>query len=157
MSDWRTCLFDPDCLCDAGCGCRGDLKGFLARHGEQMGRHGEIDRKEFARLVELMRNFLASGDMDMAILTAIRIGQNIQFYEQLPELDIVQRVRRDGYRAAMATWGSEAARKKKRNKIRLMFKEERKKSVTNEAAYFAVAKRADVSARTVRRAVKDSR
>ena len=75
----------------------------------------------------------------------------------MPELNIAQRMRSDGYRAAMATWGSEEVREEKRNKIRLMFEEERKKSVTNEAAYFAVAKRAGVSARTVRRAVKDSR
>lgn len=147
----RPCLFHPDCECDDDCGCRGDLEGLLAR-AAQIG-DSEIERASSEHIVKLVRDFYASGNMDMAILSAVALGERIMFEKLFDDWERGGFAWFHGQKAAKATWGPEEDRSKKRDDIRRMFNEVRSGVATNEAAFSAIAKRTGIAKRTVRRMV----
>jgi hypothetical protein len=100
-----------------------------------------------------IRHLRASGDMDAAILAGIELGEDLMHDEFYEMWKIGRRTHEAGQKAACATWGSPQDRRAKSEELRRMFDEERPKSISNEAAYCAVAKRTGVPKRTVRRAV----
>lgn len=93
------------------------------------------------------------GDADGAIEQAILLGQLLQQADFFNEYRLGARAVRAGQKAAEATWGKETQRAEKKAGLVSMFKQERPKWPSDDAAYAAVAKRTGVAKRTVRRAV----
>jgi hypothetical protein len=147
-------------LKECGLGCLyNDRLGLLA-HAEHVMEITEGDEltdpaiaaETLHALIEL-QECRAENLGDEAIRKAILIGELLNQSDFLEQYQAGMRAIEAGRKASEATWGTEKERLKKKAVLLRMFKEERPKCRSNEAAYQAVAKRAGVEKRTVRRAV----
>jgi hypothetical protein len=105
------------------------------------------------RLLDLIRQYRASGDVDKAIEMAIELGEEIQYREWLFALEAGERAISAGVKAAHATWGSPQQRRTIVAQRRSLFEQERPKFSSDEEAFKVVGERCGVSWRTIRRAV----
>ena len=108
---------------------------------------------ETLRAVVELQKCRAENDADRAIQKAILLGELMNQNEFLHEYRAGRRVIMGGIGAAKAKWGTENQRLKKKAGLLRLFKEERPRWPSDNAAYVAVAKRTNVSKHTVRRAV----
>jgi hypothetical protein len=156
MTKFGECLFfNASSKCNEDCGCPLSLEDYLSQYENIW--DDPLDHSEFRRLVQMMRDFRASGDLDRAIFTAIHIGGLLEFKHLEDAWLSSVHVSITGRKAAEATWGPEKDRRARREALRSLYKLERKRSPNNEVAYRAVAKRTGKSPRTVRRAVESNR
>ena len=113
------------------------------------------DDEHILTLLRGVRDLLALGQADAAVLVAIRLGGVLADQEAHSHLfwHLGERAAKTRHKSAEATWGSWKDRRARQAHRRSLFEQERPKFASDQEAYEAVAKQCGVSWRTIRRAV----